>query len=310
MESLISPYFPWREFFACMSFAFGACFGSFLNVCIYRIPRELSVVAPRSFCPKCNKAIPWYNNLPILTYLFLRGKSKCCGQEINFRYFLVESLTAVLFLLVWLKFDIYPGARAFGLVPITDLWLVPVYWLIIFGLILGTFVDFEHLIIPDRVTLGGIVAGTIISFALPSLHGETSRLTSLLYAALGIVLGGGILWGLAIFGKMIFKKDAMGFGDVKLLAAIGAFLGAKAVFFNILVSSLAGSIVGVSLILAKKQTMQSRIPYGPYIALAAIIWIFWGPALWDAYMNMLIPPEVTIPADPNILAPYTPIYQK
>jgi len=118
----------------------------------------------------------------------LRGKSKCCGHEISFRYFLVESLTAVLFLLVWLKFDNYPGPRAFALVPITDWRLIPVYWLVVSGLVLGTFVDFEHLIIPDRVTLGGILAGIIISIALPGLHGESSHLKSLLYAVAGMVV--------------------------------------------------------------------------------------------------------------------------
>ncbi|MDD4873223.1 MAG: prepilin peptidase [Kiritimatiellae bacterium] len=308
MFDLFQSYlFPWREFFVFLSFAFGACIGSFLNVCIYRIPRELSVVKPRSFCPNCNTPIPWYNNIPLFTYLFLRGKSKCCDREISFRYFLVEAITAVLFLLVWLKFDLLPGSRALGLVPITDWRLVPVYWLVVSGLILGTFVDFEHLIIPDRVTLGGIVSGIILSFALPSLHLEDSHIISLLYALLGTLVGGGMLWGLAIFGKMLFHKDAMGFGDVKLLGALGAFLGTKAVFFNVLISSLIGSIAGVSLILAKKQTMQSRIPYGPYIAFAAIIWILWGTTIWDAYINMFIPPEIT-PPDPTIISPNPQLY--
>lgn len=277
-----------------LSFTLGACVGSYLNVCIYRIPRELSTVTPRSFCPNCNKQIPWYYNIPLVSYLMLRAKSKCCGREISFRYFLVELLTAMLFLFIWLKFDNLSGPRAFALAPVTDWRLIPVFWLVAGGLILGTFVDFEHLIIPDRVTLGGIVAGLVLSFALPSLHAEEKRMMAIFYSLLGTIVGGGILWGLAIVGKIIFRKDAMGFGDVKLLGAIGAFLGTKAVLFTIFLSSLVGSIVGIIFVVSNRKTMGSRIPYGPYLALAAIIWILWGDSIWNSYINFLIPPEKDI----------------
>ncbi len=219
----------------------------------------------------------------------LRGKSKCCGKEIRFRYVLVEILTAVLFLLVWLKFDNQGGSRIFGLSPITDWRLVPVYWLVISGLTLGTFVDFEHLIIPDRVTIGGIVSGLVISAALPGLHSESNHLRSIAFSLLGAAAGGGILWSLGMFGKLIFRKEAMGFGDVKLLAGIGAFLGTRAVLFNVLVSSFVGSVAGITFVLAKCKKMGSRIPFGPYIALAAVIWILWGHSIWDAYMRLLFP---------------------
>ena len=306
LETLQSPLFPWYTFFTILSFCFGACIGSFLNVCIYRIPRELSVVAPRSFCPHCNKPIPWYYNIPILTYMMLRGKSKCCRKEIQFRYVLVEILTAILFLFIWLKFDNQPGSRIFCFSPITDWRLIPVYWLVVSGLVLGTFVDFEHLIIPDRVTIGGIISGLIISVALPSLHTENNHFLSLAFALLGAIVGGGILWGLGLLGKFIFHKEAMGFGDVKLLAGIGAFLGTKAVLFNVLVSSFIGSVAGISFVLAKCKKMRDRIPYGPYIALAAIIWILWGSSIWDAYMNLLFPADVSTGLD--LLPQNTPIY--
>lgn len=199
----------------------------------------------------------------------------------------VEALTAVLFLLVWLKFDITMGARPLGLVPMTDIRLVPIYWLVVTGLVLGTFVDFEHLIIPDRVTLGGIVCGLACSALAPSLHETNSVWSSLTASIIGAAAGGGLLWGVAILGEFIFKKEAMGLGDVKLMGAIGAFFGWEAVLFTVMVSSLAGSIIGISLILMRKKEMQSQIPYGPYLALAALIWMYWGSAWWDLYIGFL-----------------------
>ena len=185
--------FPWREFFAVLSFAWGACIGSFLNVCVYRIPRDLSVVAPRSFCPHCNKQIAWYHNIPLFSYLALGAKCAYCGGRISPRYFLIELLTAVLFLLIWLKFDLTWGPRPLHLDPIIQWQLVPVYWLAISGLILGTFVDFEHLIIPDRVTLGGIAAGLVLSALVPAMHYETLFLRSLMFSAIGAAVGWGLL---------------------------------------------------------------------------------------------------------------------
>ncbi len=292
MEWLLQLQLPyWHEFLTVIVFLFGACIGSYLNVCIYRIPRELSTVAPRSFCPSCRKKIPWFCNIPFLSYISLKGKCRYCKQAISPRYFIVEALVAILFTLAWLKLAVVTDHRPLSLVPVYDWKLIPVYWVIIFGLLLGTFVDFEHMIIPDRVTLGGIAAGLVISAVIPSLHGQESILISLLWSAIGAATGWGILWLVAIVGSMIFRKDAMGFGDVKLLSAIGAFLGAKAVLFTIVVSSLFGSIVGLGLVFAGKKEMQSRIPYGPYLALAAIVWIFWGPMILEAYLNFITPPR-------------------
>ncbi len=280
----------WYTAFTLLWAVFGACIGSFLNVCIYRIPRDIGLGNPsRSFCPACKHQIPWYLNIPLLSWFMLRGKCRFCGAAITARYVLVELLVAVLFALVWLKFDFRAGPRLLGLAPVTDWQLVAAYWLVIGGLVVATFVDFEHLIIPDRVSLGGIAAGLLFSAAAPALHGESTRSGGLFEAALGVLAGSGVLWGAAILGKLAFKKDAMGFGDVKLLGAIGAFLGLKAIFFTILVSSLLGSVVGITLVLTGRKEMQSRIPYGPYLALAAVLWILWGPVLWEGYLNLFRP---------------------
>ncbi len=274
-------------FFALLSFAWGASIGSFLNVCIYRIPLEESVVAPRSHCPHCEELIPWYYNIPLFSYLQLGAKCRFCGKPISIRYWLVELLVAILFLVVWLKFGFVDESRPLGLVPITDWKLVPVYWLIVMGLTLGTFVDLEHYILPNRVTLGGIVCGLLLSPFVPTLHGETTMVGGLLASLIGVAAGWGSLWGVAILGKLIFRKDAMGFGDVKLMGAIGACLGWEAVVFTIATSSFLGSAVGISLIVAGKKKMQSRIPFGPYLALAALIWILWGSAWWEAYLRLI-----------------------
>jgi leader peptidase (prepilin peptidase)/N-methyltransferase len=280
-------YRPFHTFASLCVFAWGTCIGSFLNVCIHRIPLERSVIRPRSSCPGCGFAIPWYLNIPIVSYLFLRGRCHSCGMRISPRYVLVEALTGILFLLAWLKFT-PSGATVLGLAPVENVWLVPVCWLVVAGLILGTFVDFEHLIIPDRVTLGGIVAGLLISLAVPELHNESHPMRGLMHAAFGSWLGWCLLWGVAELGERLFKKEAMGFGDVKLLGAVGAFFGWQAVLFNVLLSSLAGSLVGIALVLFGKRSMQSKSPYGPYIALAALVWMYWGPSLWNAYTRLIL----------------------
>ncbi|MDA0577974.1 MAG: A24 family peptidase [Verrucomicrobia bacterium] len=278
-----------RHAFALLAWVLGACVGSFLNVCIYRIPRDESIVAPRSHCPHCKQMIPWYWNIPVLSYLQLRGRCGFCKARITPRYVLVELLVAVLFWLVWQQFAFFGESPIFGMTPSMHAALVPIGWLVISGLVLGTFVDFEHLIIPDRVTLGGIVAGLLLSAACPPLHGATTILESVSRSAFGAGLGWGLLWGVAIVGRLIFRKEAMGFGDVKLMGAIGAFMGWQAVLFTLFISSFAGSLAGILMVLTGNKQMQSRIPYGPYIALAAVLWMFWGPTWWQAYLSLLTP---------------------
>ena len=271
---------------------FGACLGSFLNVCIYRIPREESVVKPRSHCPHCGTLIAWYDNIPLLSFFILKAKCRKCGGAISARYVIVEALVAVLFLLVWFKLPLGGQPTPFALAPVFVPAIIPILWLAVFGLALGTFVDLEHMIIPDRVSLGGIASGLALSILIPSLHGQPDGYGGFLSAFLGAAIGVGILWFIAVLGRLIFRKDAMGMGDVKLMGAIGAYLGWPSVLFTLMVSSFLGAAVGVTLVLMGKKDMQSRIPYGPYIALAALIWMLWGPNLWNAYINWLIPPQI------------------
>lgn len=288
---------------------FGACIGSFLSVCIYRIPRNESIVRPRSHCPNCGKLIPWYFNIPVFSWLMLGGKCHSCKCKISPRYLILEVITALLFTIAWMQvfsgmvmpeslLDLWyahgnsvqsPPAFWFGLTPLLKPWLLPVAWLVIFGLILGTFIDIEHYILPDRVTIGGMIAGLVISPLLPELHFTASWLTALIRSAIGLGVGFGALWLIAILGELIFKKEAMGFGDVKLMGAIGAFFGWKAVLFTLFAASLFGSVVGVLLIALGKRQLQGRIPFGPFLALGTLLWMFWGHALVAAYVRFLFP---------------------
>ena len=289
---------------------FGACIGSFLSVCIYRIPRDESIVAPRSHCPSCGKLIPWYFNIPVLSWLMLGGKCHYCKSRISPRYLILEVVTAILFTVVWVQVvagllmppNLYnawlahgnallaPPSARFGLTPLLHPALLAVYWLVLWGLILGTFVDLEHYILPDRVTIGGMIAGVIISALLPELHFTTSRVTALIRSGVGLAFGFGLLWLVSWLGELAFKKEAMGFGDVKLMGAIGAFFGWKAVLFTLLSASLFGSIIGVGLIALGKRQLQGRIPFGPFLALGTLLWMFWGRAITTAYMRFLLPP--------------------
>lgn len=256
-------------YFTFIVFLFGACLGSFLNVCIYRIPAELSVVKPRSRCPKCMTNLAWKDNIPILGWIFLRGKCRYCKAPITVRYPFVELLAAILFTWIWLRFPF-------------DLLLAP-YWMLLFGLILGSFVDLDEMWLPDRCTIGGMILGPILSFLIPSMHGVAGHLDGLIQSLVGMAFGFGLLWTVGFIGKLILKKDAMGFGDVKLMGALGAFLGLESIIFIVFVSSLLGSIVGVSLISMGRKELQGKIPFGPYIALAALIWILGGSDWWAAY---------------------------
>ncbi len=260
-------------YFTAIVFLFGACWGSFLNVCIYRIPAELSVIKPRSRCPKCLTDLAWKDNVPIFGWLMLRGKCRYCQAPISPRYPSIELLTAILFMLVWLRFPY-------------DLLLVP-YWLLVFGLILGSMVDLDEMWLPDRCTIGGMIIAPLLSFLLPSMHGVEEHMAGLIQSLIGLVVGFGSLWSVGLIGKLVLKKDAMGFGDVKLMGALGAFLGWQSIIFIVFVSLLIGTIVAVSFIAAGKREWQSKIPFGPYIALAAILWVLGGSALWEAYAEWM-----------------------
>jgi leader peptidase (prepilin peptidase) / N-methyltransferase len=347
------------HFWSLVFFVFGCMAGSFLNVCIHRMPLELSVISPPSHCPHCKYSIPWYLNVPLVTWVWLRGKCRNCGAPISVRYFLVELLTGVIFLACWLRFG--DPAHKIASMP-----LALVYGVFLSGLIVATFIDFEHFIIPDEITLGGCVVGFIASSLLPQMHGQASLTISMLQNLLGMGVGAGLVYAILRAGKLLFgrqvinlsgetrvvfseialhlpdkdipyeelfyrdsdviamhaktvelvdrcyrdvpvrlmpkklrigdeelnpeevphmecvsaelvlPREAMGLGDVKFMAAIGAFLGWQATIFSLMLSSIIGSIVGVTLIVLGKREWSSRLPYGPYIALAAVIWVFAG----------------------------------
>jgi leader peptidase (prepilin peptidase)/N-methyltransferase len=357
------------HFWSLSFFALGCIVGSFLNVCIYRMPLDLSVVSPPSHCPHCKYAIPFYLNVPLVTWLWLGGKCKNCRAPISPRYFIVELLTGVAFLSCWLKFGDVNH-------PLPSLVLALVYAIFLAGLICATFIDFEHFIIPDEITLGGIVVGFAVSFLLPSLHDTNSFKTGMWQGALGIIVGAGVIYVVLRLGKLMFgrqklklppdtkvvftetavclpdqtipydelfyrksdaiilsarmielvdrgyrdvtlrlspsalqigdekinpeevayleavcseitlPREAMGLGDVKFMGAIGAFIGWQGAIFSLMVSSMIGAAAGIILILLRKREWSSRMPYGPYIAAAAVIWIFGGRKIFQALFAM------------------------
>jgi len=249
----------WQVILDILIFMFGAMVGSFLNVCIYRMPREESIVKPRSHCTNCKKTVAWFDNVPLLSYLLLKGKCRNCKKPISFQYFIVELLTGAMFLWFYKSFDI----SILGLI----------YIIFACGLIISTFVDFNFRIIPDEISLGGIVLGLVVSFIYPQLHDSTGHLVGLLRSFLGVIVGGGIIWLTGVVGDFIFKKETMGGGDVKLLGMIGAFLGWQAAIMTFFIAPLFGAVVGI---IIKIRTKNSLIAYGPYLALASIVVLFWG----------------------------------
>jgi len=255
-------------------FILGAIVGSFLNVCIYRMPRSKSIIFPRSQCVHCGYAIKWYENIPLLSFLFLKGKCSSCKKPITLRYFIVELLTAVLFAALYAKFGVS---------------LNLLYFLILVcGLIVATFIDFEHKLIPDSVSLGGIVLGLAASFFFPSFFGALSRKAAFLDSLSGALLGAFAIYSIGALGKVLFRKkleaikedSAMGFGDVKFLAMIGAFLGWQKALLVFFLAPCFGAAAGL---FQKIKYRADIIPYGPYLSLAAVIAIFWG----DAIIGML-----------------------
>ena len=353
--------------FSVFATAVGAIIGSFLNACIHRMPRGIPLGNPRrSFCPSCQRTSPWHENLPIISWLALKGKCGGCHARIPARYFLVEVLTAGLFLAAW---------QMYGL-P-----LAPVYWFFLALLVAATFIDIEHFIIPDEITWGGTVAGIILSGLFPAMMQTDSRLYALASSFLAALLGFGLLWLIVELGKLAFGKkkhtfaseeaffwkregdtasialsgevlpwdevfyrpsdelvlicstveigerklekttlrirynklilpdgeeldldhldtitgslsaitiprEAMGFGDVKFIAAIGAFLGWKAVLFSIGAGSVVGCVAALAGIFLARDKAGSRVPFGPFLALGAAIWVFGGEALWNWYFGI------------------------
>jgi len=360
VESLLDPL-TWItvpfHFWTAVSFLLGGIVGSFLNVCIHRLPRQESLWRPGSHCPHCGTAIPWRLNLPMVSWLWLRGRCAFCGAPIPARYLAVEVLTAVLFAGCWVVF----GGSSVG--------LALAYGVLLSGLLTATVIDAQHFIIPDQITLGGIVAGVGFSFIIPELHGETAPATALGRSLVGAALGGGIIYTVIRVGKVflgrhalefapgskvcfgegslslpdreipyeellyrrtdcirlgadrvemvdrcywnvvvevtrehvrvgadeyafadipgfevvtarvVLPREVMGQGDVKFMATIGAFLGWQAVIFSLIASAMIGSLVGLTLIALRRHARGAPMPYGPFLALGAAIWVFAGPSI-------------------------------
>jgi leader peptidase (prepilin peptidase) / N-methyltransferase len=242
-----------------IAFVAGAMIGSFLNVCIFRLPLGESIVFPASHCQACRTPIQWYDNIPILSYFILRAKCRYCRAKFSPQYLFVEILTAVLFVVFY---------RNFGLTAVGVIYLV-----LSLALLVESFIDFRHQIIPDSITLPGIVLGLILSGIFPELHGEQQIWPSLLKSLIGILVGGGSLYLVGTVAEWILKKEAMGGGDVKLLAMIGAFMGWQGVFWTVFAGSMLGAIIGIYLRWRKGQEL---IPFGPYLAVAAVTYLFFG----------------------------------
>lgn len=283
---------PW--FFAGLSFILGAMVGSFLNVCIYRIPEGRSIVFPGSTCA-CGQPIPFYHNIPILTWIILRGKAHCCDLKFSVRYPAIELLTACLFLWIWLTHA-----------PLVAL----VGMLFTAFLICATFIDLDHMIIPDRFSIGGMVIGVILSFAVPALHGYEgvwlwAGIQSMVSATIGALIGAGLVYWIMVLGESVFRKPAMGEGDVKFVGFIGAFCGWEGAVFAMFGGALVGSIVLLPVILLGRifgwqQTVKfedeesgevqseqiafgTMVPFGPMLAVAGLAYFLGFSQYVDAY---------------------------
>ncbi|RJP86249.1 MAG: prepilin peptidase [Desulfobacteraceae bacterium] len=244
-------------------FFMGACIGSFLNVCIWRLPRSQSIVSPGSMCPKCDTPIRFYDNIPIISYAFLLGKCRKCAAPISIRYPLVELLTGLLAVAT---------AHRYG---ITLDFLI--YFIFISALVTVTFIDLDLQIIPDIISLPGIPLGLAASLVLTTVTFKD--------ALIGVLLGGGSLFLVAWGYHRITGKEGMGGGDIKLLGMIGAFIGWQGVCFTIFIASATGSVIGSVLMLFARKDLKFAVAFGPFLALGAVAYLFVGPELIDWYYN-------------------------
>ncbi|MFO7708907.1 MAG: prepilin peptidase [Desulfobacterales bacterium] len=249
------------------AFVFGLVIGSFLNVCIHRLPLSRSIVHPRSACPGCEHPIRTYDNIPVVSFLVLRGRCRDCGMPIPWRYPLVELLSGAFAALAVVKFG--AGGQA------------ALMYLLIAALLVITFIDIDHRIIPDVISLPGIPIGLAASFGLT----DVGPLQSLI----GILAGGGSLFLVAWGYQLLTGREGMGGGDIKLLAMIGAFFGWPGVLFTIFTASLTGTLAGVAVILRQRADMKLAVPFGPFLAIGAIGYVFIGPETLAWYLQWMRP---------------------
>ena len=258
-------------------FILGLAIGSFLNVCIYRIPRsDISIYSPRrSFCPECSQPIKFYDNIPILSYLILRGKCRHCKANISVLYPIVELVTAVLYLVMYFHFQYgqYGKTSYFLHAVIFVSVLIPIF-----------VIDAQHLIIPNVLSLTGLGLGLCIVCAIAYQDKDIAYLKTHL---IGFVAGGLVIWLVALIGSAIMRKKAMGMGDVKLMAIVGLYLGAwPALPMVIALSAFSGAIIGTLLIVTGRKSRESPIAYGPFIASASVVVLLWCDVLWDGYLRL------------------------
>lgn len=239
--------------------AIGLIIGSFLNVCIYRLPREQSLVWSRSRCPHCRALIVWYDNIPLLSYVCLGGQCRNCAHPISRRYPVIEALSAAATIGVFQWF----GANAVGIVYLVFVW----------ALIVVSVIDLDFQIIPDEISVGGLAVGLVVSVLVPQLHGTTQMLVALKRSVIGAVVGGGLLYGTGVLGGMVFRKEAMGGGDVKLLAMAGSLLGWKMITLTFFLAPVLAVIPGIVVLLTRRSHV---IPYGPFLSLALVVSLFLG----------------------------------
>ena len=247
------------------TFIFGLCIGSFLNVCIYRLPARKSISHPRSSCPSCGELIRFYDNIPVLSYVILRGRCRFCNVSISLRYPVVEILCGLFAVITFVKYGLTLEAL--------------IYFIFIASLLVITFIDIDHQIIPDVISLPGIPIFFVASFALPDIQ--------YLESLLGILVGGGSLLLVAWTYNLVTKKEGMGGGDIKLLAMIGAVIGWKGVLFTIFIASAVGTISGMLVMLKTRKGRKLAIPFGPFLAIGGIAYIFFGPQLIGWYFRIL-----------------------
>lgn len=266
-------------FFATVVFLFGLSIGSFLNVCIWRIPRGESIIFISSHCPDCNRKILWYDNLPLLSWIMLSGKCRWCGEKISYRYVVIELLTALLFEIDYLRIvdTGFPLPMLLSYFTATSLFIV------------SSYTDIKYKIIPNKVTYFVIVFSFAMAFIFPGYTGKSDRFSGLLNSFLGFIAGGGVFALFSITGSKIFKKEVLGFGDVKFVAAVGACFGLvpAAWFFTIFIGSFFGLIYGLIMISIGKKHFSSDIQFGPFLAFAGYLWILLGPELVDFYFKVV-----------------------
>lgn len=263
-------------------FIFGVIWGSFLNVCIYRIPQGHSIVWPPSSC-QCGKRIPFYFNIPVIAWFMLKGKAACCEEKLSFRYPLVEALTGTLFVFSWLNHQ--------SIVAMVGMLFIAI-------LIAATFIDLDHMIIPDIFSIGGMLLGVMVSIFIPQLHGFSqggmeAHWYSWIESMLGIFVGTSMIYWIATIGEIILKKPAMGEGDVKFLAAIGAFSGWQGALFSLFGGAFIGTIIILPYLLIQqlkqpKEPKLQELPFGPFLAIGAIVYFLWLYNFVDAYFSQIV----------------------